>query len=93
MRDHLQSVARNATYISPDIQNQLISIYGDHICNAILRTVHSSLCFTLIADEVTDCSNKEQFCIVIRYVEAKTASIRGDHVTFLECESGITNIG
>ena len=57
---------------------------------AILRKVHSILCNTLIADEVTDCSNKEQLCIVIRYVEPETASIREDLVTFLECDSGIT---
>ena len=45
----------------------------------------------MIADEVTDCSNKEQLCIVIRYVEPETASIREDLVTFLECDSGITD--
>ena len=90
LRDHLQSAARNSTYTSPDIQNQLISILGDHICNAILRKVRSSLCYTLIADEVTDCSNKEQLCIVIRYVEPGTASIREDLITFLECDSDIT---
>ena len=88
LRDHLQRAARNAT--SPEIQNQLISILGDHISNAILRKVPSSLCYALIADEVTDCSNKEQLCIVIRYVEPDTASIRKDLVTFLECDSGIT---
>ena len=69
LRDHLQNTARNATYTSPNIQNQLIGILGDHICNAILRKVRSSLCYTLIADEVTDCSNKEQLGILIRYVE------------------------
>ena len=88
--DLLQSTARNATYTSPAIQNQLIGILGDQICNTILRKVLSSPCYTLIADEVTDCSNKEQLCIVIRYVEPETASIREDLVTFLECDSGIT---
>ena len=44
----------------------------------------------MIADEVTDCSNNEQLCIVIRYVEPETASIREDLVTFLECDSSIT---
>ena len=85
MRDHLQSAANNATYTSSDIQNQLVSILGDHICNTILRKVRSSLCHTLIADEVTDCSYKEQLCTVIRYVEPETASIREDL-----CDSGIT---
>ncbi len=88
LRDHLQSVARNATYTSPDIQNQLISILGDQICDTILRKVNSSLCYTVIADEVTDCSNKEQLCIVLRYVEPDTSFIREDLVTFLECDSG-----
>ena len=44
----------------------------------------------MIADEVTDCSKKEQLCIVIRYVEPETASIREDLITSLECDSGIT---
>ena len=68
----------------------MVSILGDHICNIILRKVHSSLWYTLIADEVTDCSNKEQLCIVIRYVDPGTATIREDLITFLECDSGIT---
>lgn len=51
------------------IQNQIITILGDHIHGIILRRVHNSLCYTLIADEVTDCSNKEQLCMVLRYVE------------------------
>ena len=89
LMNHLQSAARNATYTSSDIQNQLISILVDHICNAILRKVRSSLCYTLIADEVTDCSNKEQLCIVIRNVEPEAASVRVILMTFLECDSGI----
>ena len=31
LSDHLNSAARNATYTSPDIQNQLINILGDQI--------------------------------------------------------------
>ena len=39
------------------------------------------------ADEVTDCSNKEQLCIVLRYVEPESCLIREDLVT---CDSGVT---
>lgn len=88
--DHLQKAARNATYTSPDIQNQIINILGDHIRETILRKVCSSLCYTLIADEATDCSNKEQHCIVLRYVEPESNLIEEDLVTFLECDSGVT---
>ena len=64
----------------------MISILGDHICSEILSSSH---CYTLIADEVTNGSNKEQLCIVIRYVKPETASIKEDFVTFLKCDSGI----
>ena len=60
LSDHLKSAARIATYISSDIQNQLINILGYQIRDTILRKVRNSLGFALIADEVTDCSNKEQ---------------------------------
>ena len=90
LRDHLQSAPRNATYTSPDVQNQIINILGDQIRDKILSKVRSSPCYTLIADEVTDCSNKEQLCIVLRYVEPDSSSIREDLVTFLECDSGVT---
>ena len=52
MRNHLQSVARNVKYTSPDVQNLLIRILGEHICGTILRKVNSSLCYALIADKV-----------------------------------------
>ena len=77
-------------HTSPDTQNQLISILDDHVRDTILRKVHSSLCYMVIADEVTDCSDKEQLSIVLRYVEPKTSFIREDLVTFLECDSGTT---
>ena len=44
----------------------------------------------MIADEVTDCSNKDQLCIVLRYVDPETNAIREDLVSFLECDSGFT---
>ena len=59
LRDHLQRAARNATYTSPETQNQFINILGDHIRDTILRKVRTSQYYTVIANEVTDCSNKE----------------------------------
>ena len=90
LRDHLQRAARNATYTSPDTQNQLINILGDQICDTILKKVCSSHCYTVIADKVTDCSNKEQLSLVLRYVDPETSFIQEDLVTFLECDSGTT---
>ena len=90
LKEHLQSAGGNATYTSPDIQNQIIKILGDHIRDTILNRVRRSLCYALIADEVTDCSNKEQLCIVLRYVEPVSSQIREDLVAFLECDGGVT---
>ena len=89
LSDHLANAPMNATYTSPDIQNQIIHVLGDHIQKKILLTVQRAQCFTMIADEVTDCSNKEQLCIVLRYVDPDTYAICEDLVTFLECDDGI----
>ena len=43
LRDHLQKAARNTTYTSPDIQNQIINILGDNIQETILRAVFAIL--------------------------------------------------
>ena len=52
--------------------------------------VKASQWFTVIADEITDCSNKEQLSLVLRYVDTETELIREDVVGFLECDTGIT---
>ena len=86
---HLETAGRNAIYTSPDIQNQIINILRDQICEAILSEVRDSLCYTLIADEGTDCSNKEEICIILRYVEPMSCQIKVNLVAFLECHSGV----
>ena len=90
LRDHLATAARNATYTSADIQNQLIAIVGDQIRNKILSNVKKAQWFTIMADEVTDSSNKEQLSLVIRYVDPDDCGIREDLVDFIECDTGIT---
>ena len=56
---HLEQAARNATYTSADIQNQLLAVICSHIQEQILFKVAGAECFTIITDEVTDVSNKE----------------------------------
>ena len=60
LREHLASAPRNATYTSPDTQNQVIEVLRDHILQKILAKVTQAKYSSLIADEVTDCSNEEQ---------------------------------
>ena len=90
LRNHLARAPQNATYTSPDIQNQVINILGDHVRDKILVKVRGAQCFTIIADEVTDSSNKEQLSIVLRYVDPDNYCIHEDFIAFLECDTGIS---
>ncbi len=56
--EHLRTAASNATYTISTIQNEIISIIGDHIRSSIIDNVKRARWFTVIADEVTDVSNK-----------------------------------
>ena len=70
------------------IQNQIIHVLGDHIQRKILLRVQTAQCFTMIADEVADCSNKEQLCIT--YVDPDIYAICEALITILECYDGIS---
>ena len=68
LRHHLQSAPRNAMYTSKTIQNELINIIGSMIQSDILREIKQAKFYTVIADEVSDVSNKEQLSFSICYV-------------------------
>ena len=62
---HLRKAPLNATYTSKTIQNQMISIIGERIRDGIIQEINDARFFTILADEVTDCSNLEQLSIAI----------------------------
>ena len=68
----------------------MIQVLGDHILHKILINVKKAKYFSVIADEVTDSSNKEQPAVVLRYVNPTDNCIREDLVSFLECSGGIS---
>ena len=88
--EHLSTAARNATYISNTVQNQIINVLADQIRQKIIRKVQAAKWYTVIADEVTDILNKEQLSIVLRYVESDSLMVREDLVGFTECDTGIS---
>lgn len=55
-------------YLTKTIQNQLISIVGNHIRSEILEEIKKAKYYSVIADELSDVSNKEQLSISFRYV-------------------------
>ncbi len=90
MQDHLARAPANAKYTSPTIQNEVADILGFQMKKQILDRVRKAEFYSLIADEVTDVSNKEQLGIVLRYVHPENYQIKEDLVQFVECASGVT---
>ena len=90
LEQHLSTAARNATYTSNTIQKQIISILADQVLQSIISRVKAAKWFSVIADEVTDVSNKEQLSIALRYVDSATLLVREDLVGFFECDTGIS---
>ena len=43
----------------PEIRNECLQLMALHILHEVSHTVAGSHCFSIIADEFTDCSNKE----------------------------------
>ena len=86
---HIKHSHQNATYTSPKIQNEIITIIKDNIQQQIVKEVHVSKYFSVLADEVTDTSNKEQLSIVLRYVDSEN-KVQEHFMDFIECRNGIT---
>ena len=88
--EHLSTADRNAIYTSGNTQNQIIDVLADQVRYKIVGKVKAAIWYTVISDEVTDVSNKEQLTVVLRYVDNDSLAIREDLVGFTECDTGIT---
>ena len=60
---------RTDNYMSPQIQNECLKLMALNILRMIGKCIHESgVYFSIMADECTDISNKEQFTICLRWV-------------------------
>ena len=59
LKEHFDKAPKNATYRSKSTHNDIISCCAEVVNNNIISEIRSSKHFAIIADEVTDCSNKE----------------------------------
>uniref|UniRef100_A0A667WQR9 TTF-type domain-containing protein n=1 Tax=Myripristis murdjan TaxID=586833 RepID=A0A667WQR9_9TELE len=78
---HLETTARNATYMSPSIQNELIACCGAEIQDKIVQKIKKSKYFSVLADETADVGGTEQLSICIRYV-SEVFEIQEDFLGF-----------
>ena len=78
----------NATYLSPTIQSEIIATCAEIVQKRLVQTINSAKCFSVLADETTDISRKEQMSICIRYIvsEDNVFVLKEDFVTFVHVE-------
>lgn len=88
LQEHLKEGARNAQYTSPGIQNEIIGLCRNLILNKIGEDVKESGVFSIICDECTDCGNKEQLSLSVRYFSNE--EVRESFLGFFELDNGVT---
>lgn len=66
-KEFLESNSRYK-YTSSNIQNEIISSCGNLILEKIVKEINTSGCFSILADETTDVSLKEQLTLCVRFV-------------------------
>lgn len=84
---------RSKNYTSHDIRNEILEIMANCILRSLLSRVKAAKIYSLIVDETTDASTKEQISISFRYIDDdlnpqecfaglyETASTTGETVT------------
>lgn len=85
LKNHLESAGANATYLSKDIQNEIIDTAGGLVCRKIVERINQSNYFSVLADETADVSGTEQFSLCARYVDKDKDNfiIREDFIKFV----------
>ena len=85
MKEHFDNpIARNAQYLSPQIQNEIIDIIAYGILQKdLIDEVKKTKFFTILADEV-ESHHVEQPPICVRFVD-KSTDIREEFLEFGRC--------
>ena len=65
----LQWLDRTACkHTAPENQNEILELMAHHVLRRILKDVHRSPFLSVMVDETTDKSNKEQLTLVVRWI-------------------------
>ncbi|XP_069354562.1 52 kDa repressor of the inhibitor of the protein kinase-like [Maniola hyperantus] len=84
MKEHIESGAKNATYTSPRIQNEIIDLCGDVIRDDIIAEVKKAHAYSILADESCDVSGKEQLSIGVRFFDEEKMVVCEEFLGFVE---------
>jgi len=90
MTDRIENGAIKAMYISPTIQNNLITIIGKMIQDRLVNRINRAKSFSILVDETTDVSRIEQMSFCVRYVDEDPEHqfiLREDFLKFVSVEN------
>lgn len=66
-----------------------MNIQGKVITEKIVNDVKNSKYFSIVADEASDCSNKDQISLVLCFVD-ESMNIREDFIRSVDCKWGVS---
>ena len=58
-------------YTAPDMQNEILKVMALEVLRQVVSSLHTAIFLTIMVDETTDISNKEQVVICFRWVDSK----------------------
>lgn len=70
--------------MSPQIQNEIIGLCGDVITDDITSDVKKACAYSILADESSDISGKEQLSIGVRFFDEEKMMVREEFLGFVE---------
>lgn len=76
-------------YTSPEIQNEVLKIMALSVLRNIIHSIHSSFFLTVMIDETTDISNKEQVVVCFRWVD-KALEAHEEFISLQQVESTVS---
>ncbi|GFQ84665.1 uncharacterized protein TNCT_411341 [Trichonephila clavata] len=86
LEKHVLNSSKNATYMSPIIQNEVIQTCSDIVTEKVIDRILNAECFSLLGDETMDVSGTEQLSLCIRYFDIpdlQAPVLREDFVGFI----------
>lgn len=87
LKSHLSSANRNSTMISKTIQNEVVGCISDVLRCDIVESVKKAKFFSILCDETTDSSTKEQLTFCLRYFDMEECTPKEEFLGFVELKS------
>lgn len=85
---HVKENPRSVSYLSPEIQNEFISLLANRLRNQLLIDIRRNRYYGILLDSTPDLGHREQLSEVIRFVDVdfvnKTVAIKESFLGFIE---------